>query len=156
MMYWPESIVTWPYKSSIDSCKLATEPQKQRPSILVSFTRYQLVAILATGVDFVMLVFLTEIFGLWYLFSTITGATFGAITAFLLGRYWVFQSKEDKIHNQAFRYVIVAAGSVFLNSAGVYLLTDIVGLQYMISKVITAVIVGISYNYLLSRHFIFK
>lgn len=132
------------------------ESPRKKPTHLISFTRYQLVAVLATGVDFVTLVFLTEVVHVWYLFSTVTGAILGAVTAFLLGRYWVFESKEDKIHYQAFRYALVAVGSVVLNSTGVYLLTDGAGLAYIISKIITAVLVGISYNYLLSRHFIFR
>ena len=128
----------------------------KRPSAIVSFTRYQFVAILATGIDFLTLIFLTEVIGLWYLFSTVSGATLGAITAFLLGRYWVFRSTEDETHHQAFRYLLVASGSVILNSSGVYFLTDIVGWAYLVSKTITAIIVGVSYNYLLSRYFIFK
>ena len=88
--------------------------------------------------------------------STIIAATVGAITAFLLGRFWVFVSVESKVHHQAFRYFFVACGSVVLNSLGVYFFTEIVEFQYMISKGITAVIVGIGYNYLLGRNFVFK
>ncbi|MDA0194389.1 MAG: GtrA family protein [Bacteroidetes bacterium] len=118
--------------------------------------RYNLVATLATGVDFIALIALTELAGLWYMFSTISGAVFGALTAFLLGRYWVFVSKESKIGHQGFRYFLVASGSVVLNSSGVYLFTEIANLQYIISKVITAVLVAVCYNYLLSRYFVFR
>ena len=133
-----------------------SEPKKKRPSHWVSFSRYQLVAVLATGIDFLTLILLTEFAGLWYLFSAVTGAVFGAITAFLLGRYWVFESVESRTHHQAFRYAIVAVGSVVLNSYGVYFFTDIIGLQYIFSKAITAIVVSVGYNYLLSKNFVFK
>ena len=129
---------------------------RSKPSPIISFIRYNLVAILATGVDFICLIMLTELVGLWYLTSTVIAAVVGAITAFLLGRFWVFVSTESKIHHQAFRYFIVALGSVVLNSAGVYFFTDTVGLQYIISKAITAIIVGVGYNYLLGRYFVFR
>ncbi|MDA1119312.1 MAG: GtrA family protein [Bacteroidetes bacterium] len=128
----------------------------EKPTPFVSFLRYNLVATLATGVDFIALIALTELAGLWYMFSTISGAVFGALTAFLLGRYWVFVSKESKIGHQGFRYFLVASGSVVLNSSGVYLFTEIANLQYIISKVITAVLVAVCYNYLLSRYFVFR
>jgi len=127
-----------------------------KPTPIVSFLRYNIVAVLATGFDFITLIALTELVGLWYLFSTVTGAVLGAIAAFLLGRYWVFVSKESKMEHQAFRYFLVAAGSVLLNSSGVYFFTEVVDLQYIISKVITAVLVAVCYNYLMSRYFVFK
>ncbi len=128
----------------------------QKPAPFISFLRYNIVAVLATGVDFITLIALTELAGLWYLLSTFTGAVLGAFTAFLLGRYWIFVSKESKIAHQAFRYFLVAAGSVLLNSSGVYFFTEVVNFQYVISKVITAVLVAVCYNYLLSRYFVFK
>ena len=131
-------------------------PDQNRPSSLVSFFRYNLVAIIATSLDFLTLVFLTEIIGIWYLASTIIAAITGAISAFLLGRFWVFVSLESKVHHQALRYFLVAAGSVALNSFGVYFFTEFGGFQYMVSKGITAVLVGIGYNYLLGRYFVFK
>ncbi|MEQ9423703.1 MAG: GtrA family protein [Cyclobacteriaceae bacterium] len=128
----------------------------KRPNTVTSFFRYNLVAILATGIDFIVLIVLTEIAGLWYLASTVLAAIAGAITAFVLGRYWVFVSTESKYYHQAFRYFLVASGSVVLNSLGVYFFTDIVEFQYIISKTISAILVGVGYNYTLSRFFVFK
>ncbi len=129
---------------------------KGKPSALVSFFRYNLVALIATGLDFLILVLLTELLEVWYLISTIFAATCGALTAFLLGRYWVFVSIERKVHTQAFRFFIVAIGSIALNSFGVYAFTEFVALQYLISKIITSIIVGVGYNYLLGRYFVFN
>lgn len=130
--------------------------ERKKPSPLISFFRYNLVAVLATSIDFLTLIFLTELIGIWYLWSTVIAAIAGAFTAFLLSRYWVFVSLESKIHHQVIRYFLVAIGSVALNSFGVYTLTEFAEVQYMISKGITALVVGVGYNYLLGRYFVFK
>lgn len=130
--------------------------QDIRPSALISFLRYNASAIIATGCDFGTLLLLTEVFKLWYVFSTACGALVGAIVAFWLGRNWAFVSKDAKKRVQALKYVLVAVGSLGLNTYGVYFFTDFLSIQYVISKIITAIIVGIGYNYTLSRYYIFK
>ncbi len=130
--------------------------EQKKTSPVISFFRYNLVAMLATTIDFLTLIFLTELVGIWYLSSTTIAAITGAFTAFLLSRYWVFVSLESKIHHQMLRYFLVAAGSVALNSLGVYTLTEFGEIQYLISKGITAIVVGIGYNYTLGRYFVFN
>lgn len=127
-----------------------------RPSGKTSFIRYNVVAIMATLADFLVLILLTEFGRMWYLLSTGIGALVGATIAFTLGRNWAFVSKDEKSSRQAIRYGMVAIGSLVLNTFGVYLFTDTLGLQYVISKSFTAVIVALGYNYPLSRYYTFK
>jgi len=133
-----------------------SRPISSKPALLVSYTRFQVIAILATIIDFLILILFTEVFRLWYVASTALGAFAGATFAFVLGRNWVFASTRSKHLPQAIRYLIVAAGSIILNSTGVYILTEFVELQYLISKIIIAALVGITYNYILSRNYVFK
>jgi len=55
-----------------------------------------------------------------------------------------------------FRYTAVSAGSLVLNSAGVYLLTEDFGIYYAVSKLITAILVGLLFNFPLHRRFVFR
>ena len=127
-----------------------------KPSGKASFFRYNISAILATAGDFLALIILTELLNVWYLLSTSIGALVGALTAFFLGRNWAFSAKQGKKSKQMFRYAIVATGSLLLNTFGVYMLTDLANIQYMISKSITALIVAFCFNYPLSKYYIFK
>ena len=127
-----------------------------KPSSITSFFRYNIAAIVATSADFFTLILLTEIFNLWYVLSVIVGAIIGATIAFTLGRYWAFVSTVERKRTQALKYVIVAVGSVLLNSVGVYLLTDHIEIQYIISKIIVATLVALAYNYPLSKYYTFK
>ncbi len=103
-----------------------------------------------------MFFLLLHLVGVWYVYAQIIGAVFGAITNFLLGRYWAFHSKEDKISNQAFRYAIVSTGSLILNTVGLYVLTEYTPLAPEPSKVIVGILVAVTYNYLMQKKFVFR
>lgn len=120
------------------------------------FLTAQFAAFIGTAIDFGVVIFLTEIIGTWYVISNAIGATFGAITNFFLGRNWVFNSTNNKIANQAFRYCLVATGSMILNTLGVYLLTEFTALNYIYSKIIVAILIAFTFNFLLQKYFVFK
>lgn len=128
----------------------------ERPNILTSFFRYNIIAITATSVDFVLLVFLTEVLQFWYLFSAFLGAFAGGVTAFILGRNWAFMKKDGKLSVQAIKYSAVWVASIILNTTALYLAVEYLGLQYIISKIIVAIIVGIGFNFLMQKYYIFK
>lgn len=128
----------------------------KKESWFISFFRYQVAAITATLVDFLVLILLTEVFNVWYVYSTAIGALAGAIVNFNLCRYWAFCNSKNKFKHQVFRYVLVSAGSLVLNTFFVFIFTDFAHINYSISKVITALMVAFFYNYTLQRFFVFK
>lgn len=133
------------------------QPNQKSPRKLTTlFAFAQIAAMAGTAVDFIFYIFFTEIVGLWYVISNIIGATMGAITNFLMGRYWVFTSTKRKIESQAIRYTLVSLGSLILNTIGVYLFTDILGLHYVWSKVIVSIFIGVTYNFLMQKNYVYK
>ncbi|MCK9218464.1 MAG: GtrA family protein [Bacteroidales bacterium] len=121
-----------------------------------AFIKSQCSSFIATMVDFSVTILLTEACGLWYLFSTSTGSVVGGITNFIINRRWVFKATEGKRSWQAVRYFLVWSGSILFNISGVYLLTNFGHINYVVSKVITAVMVGIFFNFLLFKKFVFN
>jgi putative flippase GtrA len=119
------------------------------------FLRFQLTAIVATTVDFLVTIILKEKAGLNYSLAVACGAGTGAITAFSINRYWVFRTLEKHPFEQGLRYLLVAAGSVLLNTAGTFVLTESTYLPYIVSKGIVALIIGFSYSYYFSKRFVF-
>ena len=83
---------------------------------LSSFIKYNIVALVATSVDFIVFIFLNDIVNLWYIVASIISVTAGGVTAFLLNRNWVFKSKKQikrtyqysgiyKTNTKSFNYV---------------------------------------------------
>ena len=132
---------------------MSTPPRK---SLRKLFVGAQLAALAGTVVDFAIFILLHNVLQVWYMTALVISAIAGAVTNFLLGRYWVFESTEHKIHHQAFRYVLVSAGSLGLNALGVYAFTEFIHFPPLVSKVIVAIIVAISYNFLLQKNFVYR
>ncbi len=127
-----------------------------QPPLMVSLRRSQIASLTATLVDFGSLIFLVEIGGVWYVAATAIGAFLGAVVNFLLGRHWSFTAEKEGVRGQAVRYAAVSAASLALNSAGVYLFTEYLQIHYALSRVITAFLVSVLFNFPLHRHFVFR
>ena len=126
-----------------------------RPGTLGLIARHQTGAVLATAVDFLMMIIWVES-GLGSPVSgAAVGAASGAISNFVLGRAWIFQASGRSALGQAFRYALVAAGSLGLNSLGQHLILKSTALPYVVSRVIVAAVVGLSWNFPLHRRFVF-
>ena len=57
---------------------------------------------------------------------------------------------------QAFRYLLVWFGSIALNTYFVFTLTEHAGINYQGSKVLTAIAIGLFFNFPLHRYFCFS
>jgi putative flippase GtrA len=119
------------------------------------FLRFQLSALMATAIDFLITFLLKENLHFYYTWAVAIGASAGAITAFTANRYWVFKSLHRHPIEQGIRYFLVASGSIMLNTAGTYLFTEAFHLQYLVSKAIAALIIGFTYSYYFSKRFVF-
>jgi putative flippase GtrA len=119
------------------------------------FLKFQLTAFLATSIDFLVTIILKENIGVYYTLAVAGGAFAGACTAFTINRYWVFKSLVGHPVSQGLRYILVAAGSIVLNTAGTYLLTESIHSPYLVSKAIVSLIIGFTYSYYFSKRFVF-
>ncbi len=126
------------------------------PNTITSFFRYNIVAIIATSIDFLVFILLTEALQLWYLFSAIVGAVLGGITAFVLERNWTFMKSDGKLSCQSVKYFMVWLASIFLNITGLYIMVEYAACRYIFSKVVVAIVVGIGFNFLTHKYFVFK
>jgi putative flippase GtrA len=123
---------------------------------LTNLFRHQMAGALAFLIDFVVFVILTDLLNLWYVPATAIGALVGAIINFTLSTYWAFSGSKNSLKNQIFKYVLVSGGSIVLNTLLVYLFTDFLNFDEKLSKLVTAVLVGSIYNFLLMRNYVFK
>ncbi len=123
---------------------------------MATFIKAQAASLTATLVDFGVTVLLKEVFHCWYLLASVLGTISGGIVNFSMNRSWVFQARDQKIHSQVIKYVLVWIGNLVLVSSGVFVFTHYLGLSYLVSKIIVSLTVGIGYNYVLQKKFVFK
>lgn len=118
--------------------------------------KFNIVSLIATSVDFSIFLLLNEVFDVYYLIATVTGAICGGITAFILNRNWVFFGRNKAFNKQIRHFFIVWAGSIFLNTTGIYILVQYLKMEEIISKVIVSVIVGVLFNFIMNKYYVFK
>jgi putative flippase GtrA len=117
--------------------------------------RHHAAALVAAIVDFGVMVSSVELFHARPVPATVVGATCGAVTNFLIGRYWTYRRGDVAAERQLLRYAIVSAASLGWNAVGEHLFADVLRVQYIVSRVITALIVSNAWNYPLQRFFVF-
>ncbi|MEJ7664655.1 MAG: GtrA family protein [Hymenobacter sp.] len=120
------------------------------------FLRAQAAAATGTAVDFLVTIALVEGLHSWYLLATALGNAAGGLVNFYLGRHYVFQAPGRRVSAQGGRYFLVWLGSMILNAGGVYLFTQGLHVNYLASKVLVSLVVGVGFNYFLQLHFVFR
>jgi putative flippase GtrA len=118
--------------------------------------RHQTGAVMATVLDFLMMIVWVETGAGSPVSGAAVGAASGAIGNFMLGRAWIFHAGSRPAAGQVLRYALVAAGSLGWNSLGQYLLLRWTPLPYVMSRVVVAALVGLGWNFPLHRRFVFR
>lgn len=110
-------------------------------NLFIQFFRYTLVGGLAFVVDLVLLFVLTEYAHWHYLVSATLSFLAGLLVNYILSTQWIFRS--SKIKNKKIEFILFGLIGVIglgLNNVLLYFFTDLIGLYYMLSKLITAVL----------------
>lgn len=121
---------------------------------LARFGRYQVGSVLATGTDWLVMIALVELFGIGPVLATAVGATAGGVVGFTVGRQWVFRA-GGIARVQALRYLAVWAVGTALNTSGEHVMLALLG-NYLVARFVVATVVGIGWNYEMSRRFVFR
>lgn len=110
--------------------------------------KFGVVGIIATGIDYILLVFLKEICGIDYLLAS--GISYSAATVFnyILTMRYVFEGKDNvsKIKEFSLFFVMSVVG-LGVNQIVMWISTDILKIYYILSKILSTAIVMI-YNFI--------
>jgi putative flippase GtrA len=114
-------------------------------------------SVIATAADFLSMVSAVEFAGVSPVAATGVGAAVGAITNFILARQWTYRRADGAdVQVQIARYLLVALVSLGLNTLGEHLFANVLNVQYVLGRAITAVIVSNGWNYPMQRFFVFS
>ncbi|MCR4827254.1 MAG: GtrA family protein [Bacteroidales bacterium] len=130
--------------------------KEETENTLIQLFRYGFVGGAAFLVDYGVLVLLTEVFEMHYLLSATISFILGLITNYLLSVVWVFNNRT--LGNRWAEFTVFAIIGVIglgLNALIMYVCTDKMGIHYMISKIISTVIVFF-WNFFARKIVLFK
>ncbi|KQM76341.1 GtrA family protein [Pedobacter sp. Leaf216] len=123
---------------------------------MFTFLKAQGSSLIASAIDFGVTVMAVNLLSWWYLAASITGTVCGGIVNFSINRKWVFESQSKAIKWQILKYILVWAGNLAIVTTGVFVFTHYFNLNYVLAKVFSSVLTGISYNYIMQKQFIFS
>ena len=120
-------------------------------NIFIQLFRYLFVGGTAFIVDFFFLYFFSDICGIYYLLSAVFSFIISVLVNYIMSTNWVFN--QDNIGNKMLEFnlfILISTVGLIFTEILLYFFTDIIGLYYLISKIISAVIV-LFWNFLARR-----
>jgi putative flippase GtrA len=120
------------------------------------FLKAQLTSLSASLVDYSTTMLLAYVCNVEKWYAGMAGVIAGGIFHFTISRRWVFDAADKNRYVQMARYLLVWAGNFLLNMGGLYLMLHYTPIALPISKVAVSLAVGLGYNYVLQKKFVFK
>ena len=136
--------------------KLNTILKQETERTIIQLFRYVFVGGAAFIVDFGTLFILTDFFGIYYLISAAIAFILGLIVNYILSISWVFNNR--KLDNSTLEFgvfTLIGIVGLGLNEVFIWFFTAEVGFYYLISKIISAVIV-LFWNFFARKYVLFK
>lgn len=116
--------------------------------------KFGLVGVIAFAIDYGLMVLLTELAGLNYLVSATFAFVVAVIFNYCASMRYVFSHKEGMSRHKEFViFVTLSIIGLLFNDVLMWLCTGVMGISYLISKLIATVIVTV-YNFVTRKIFL--
>ena len=123
-------------------------------SMISQFLRFLGIGGFTTALQYVILIFLAELHVMAPVWASATGYAVSAFFNYLMNYYFTFTSRE-KHYSAAARFSLVATIGLLLNTALMYLATEIFLIHYLISQIFATGVVLI-WNFTANRSWTYK
>ena len=111
---------------------------------------------ISTGTDLALLYVFTDIFGIWYLASTVAAFILAFFVSFALQKFWTFRdTSREGMSLQAGTYLFIAVCNLALNTSLVYALVDFLGLHYLVAQIIASILIACE-SFFVYQRFVFR
>ncbi len=122
---------------------------------IVRFVKYSSVGVATFLFDLVLLYLLTDFLHVQYVISAGIAFTIAVSINYLLSRRFVFHGTLRSVHAGYAIFLLIAGTGLVVVMGMMYVLVDIAGINYLISRVLIAGIVGV-WNYLMNLYVNFR
>ncbi len=105
-------------------------------------------------IDYGVMIFLTEVVGIYYLMSSAISFTVSVIFNYIMSVKWVFNVTEDRSQAQDFTiFIVLSVIGLGINQLIMWLAADKLQIYYMISKIGATAVVMV-YNFVTRKIFL--
>ncbi len=139
------------YISKMDIRNLFKTPTN---NTFIQFFRYVFVGGVAFVADALTL-FILEFIGIHYLIAAVFAFIAGLVCNFLLSKLLVFQQSKTNVKIEFLIYGVIGLVGLGITELFMYLLTDVAGFYFMLSKIIVAIVVLI-WNFIARKLILYK
>lgn len=124
--------------------------------LFVQIFRFLIVGGLAFVIDYATLIVCKEVFGIPVLISSAIAFTVSVIFNYILSVKWVFDVNNNKSKQENFIvFIVLSIIGLLLTELIMWLGTDIIGINYLIVKIIATILVMI-FNFITRKIFLEK
>ena len=115
--------------------------------LLAQIIKFGLVGFLCFFIDYGIMVFLTEVAGVHYLFSSGISFTVSVVVNYVLSLTYVFETEKGNKIKEFIIFVVLSVIGLGINQVLMWFCVDILGIFYMISKIGATAVVMV-YNFI--------
>ncbi len=116
--------------------------------------KFGIVGVIAFIIDYGVMIFLTEVFGVQYLISTTISFIVSVIFNYFASMRFVFKRKDDMSRRREFIiFVVLSVMGLGINDLFMWLMVDFLYIDYRISKIVVTFIVAV-WNFVTRKIFL--
>lgn len=119
------------------------------------FLRYLIVGGSCSIGHIIVLYFLTDIVGIYYLYSTIISFIFISFLGYFGQKYFTYRNFESRHAKQGSLYITIIVLGLALDASLMFFFVSILNVYYLTAGIITRIIIFII-NFLWTKHIAFK
>lgn len=122
--------------------------------LIAQIMKFGVVGVIAFVIDYGLLIFLTEVFGIDYLVSATISFTVSVTFNYLASMRYVFAHKQGLSRRREFAiFVVLSVIGLAINNVCLWLGVDMFGVDYRISKIVVTAIVMV-WNFVTRKIFL--
>jgi dolichol-phosphate mannosyltransferase len=121
---------------------------------LKQFTKFCLVGFFNTAIDFLVYLFLTRLFIIYFVLANACSFLVAVTWSFIFNKYWTFRNGEKKIKKQYLQFLFINVIGLILNTLILYTFVTYFNLYDLLAKALAIVIV-LFWNFGMNRYWTF-
>ncbi|MEA5020710.1 MAG: GtrA family protein [Gordonibacter sp.] len=122
--------------------------------LIAQIMKFGIVGAIAFVIDYGLLIFLTEVFGIEYLVSATISFTVSVVFNYVASMRYVFAHKQGMSRRREFIiFVVLSVIGLGINNVCLWAGTDLLGIDYRISKIVVTFIVMV-WNFVTRKLFL--